>query len=194
MKTIISIWFVPIMLLIYWLTVVQKLPHNGAIFIPCSPAMMCSFETLQNLNYIMYTLMYPIKILFCSKLSFTNIDFFWEDLLNYKETWENIVFLWEIAFPFGAIGLISAFLYLLRKSSSVWGLLLPFFISIAYGFFWYLERIHDGVLPFLILFFYILFGMFWAIISQGMYWLLEFLEKKKDCCETKVSEATEKID
>ncbi|MBR0193086.1 MAG: hypothetical protein IJQ31_13585 [Thermoguttaceae bacterium] len=182
MKRLISIGLVPLMLLIYWLTAVQRYPYDVAIFIPCSPDALNSYKLFEILNFLMYTLMYPIKTLLFSRLGipcFLYLDN--TPLIRYREEHQllgQLVIGAEIAIPFAAVGLIAAFLYHLRKADSSFWFLLPFYISIGYGFCWTLNLLYQGIGALIVLLFYLLFGMFWAVVSQGTYRLLEMIPHK----------------
>ena len=181
MKRLISISLVPVMLLIYWLTAVQRYPYDVAIFIPCSPDALNSYKLFEILNFLMFTLLYPIKTLLFSRLGIPCYLSLYDYSIHYREEHQLLsqLVIWaEIAIPFAAIGLIAVFLYHLRKTNTSFWFLLPFYISIGYGFCWTLNLLYQGIGALIVLLFYLLFGMFWAVVSQGTYRLLEMIPHK----------------
>ena len=177
----ISLLIVPLMLVIYWFTAVQRYPYDVAIFIPCSPDALNSYKLFEILNFLMFTLLYPIKTLLFSRLGIPCYLSLYDSSIHYREEYQllgQLVIGAEIAIPIAAIGLIAAFLYHLRKTDSSFWFLLPFYISIGYGFCWTLNLLYQGIGTLIIFLFYLLFGMFWAVVSQGTYRLLEMIPHK----------------
>ena len=181
MKRLISIGLVPLMLLIYWLTAVQRYPYDVAIFIPCSPDALNSYKLFEILNFLMFTLLYPIKTLLFSRLDIPCYLSLYDSSIHYREEHQllgQLVFWGGVAIPFLAIGVMAAFLYLLRKTDSSFWFLLPFYISIGHGLFMTLAFLDEGIGALIISLFFIVFGMFWAVVSQGTYRLLEMIPHK----------------
>lgn len=185
-------WFcisvMPILLVLYWFTAVYPVSEIGecesaAIYFPCIPQIdtVYRYETLWYLDYSMNTLLHPIQFCSGSKLKYWHFDF-GSDFFEYPRRYpyvEKLDLFLKTLVPVFSIAILAAFCFSLRKTREISLIFIPLGISILYGSYWYFERHDEYGLGLVTACFYIHFGMLWAVVSQGTYWLWEFFATKK---------------
>lgn len=186
MKKGICISVVPFLLLIYFFNGgVYRIESNDVwtFFVPLEWDNIVRYQLFTLLNMWFYTVYRPFLLLFGSDICLaccTTILDSRQEFCNQDIYYEQICLLLKFLFFTFSTSVLFCFHYLSTlKHSDYFLLYVPLGVSVSWGFVWIglLSEDFGWLVP--IFFFYLLFGMFWGIVSQGTYWLLESLGKKR---------------
>lgn len=187
MKKGICISVVPFLLLIYFFCGgVYRIDSNEVwtLFVPLEWDCIVRYQFFSLLNAWFYTVYQPFLLLFRSDICLaccTTILDSRQDFCNQSPCYEQVSLLLKFLFFTFSTSVLFCFHYLSTLKHSDYILLyVPLGISVSWGLVWLglLNADLEWLVP--IFFFYLLLGMFWGIVSQGTYWLLEFFEKKRE--------------
>lgn len=182
MKKYIALTAVPILLAIYFFSgAVYSFDDSGfTYFLPLEWDTIMRYRLLADLNRWLYTLYLPF-LRICRTGIFLADDptlfISHQELCLQSPCYEQVCLSLKIAFSTVSILIFFCFFLLFRSVRSHGFLLyVPMAVSLGYGFFWFLARFHHSE-ALQLFFFYLLLGMFWSCVSQGVYRLLVLLER-----------------